>query len=136
MNKQTNLQKKFASAADSQINKAERLSADKKTYADPEEKLKQGQAKASLGEELDRQTIEDRKSNRELREKYAEKMFHYMYIWSFFIILAVIFSGLDFCGLWKVSFQLDKWILIALIGSATVSIFAIIRAVIKGIFKE
>ena len=87
----------------------------------------------TLKKETLKQDIEDRKSNRELKEKYAEKMFQYMCIWSVFIVIVIILSGLG--GLWKFSFQLDKWVLITLIGSTTVSIFAIVRAIIEGIFK-
>ena len=136
MNNNPISEKKFASAADSQISKTQQLSSDnKQKYADPEKKLKQRQEEANLGEELEKQEIEDRKSNRELREKYAEKMFHYMRMWFFFIVIAVILNGLDFGGLWEFSFQLDRWVLITLIGSTTVSILTIIRAIIEGIFK-
>ena len=85
----------------------------------------------SRKEKLELQEIEDRISNRKLREKYADKMFQYMCIWSFIVILILILSGFQFF-----SFQLDKWVLVTLIGSATVSVFAIVRAIIEGLFKN
>ena len=118
-----------ASAADSQFIKSKKLLDNKKEeYADPEKELKEGQEKSSHGEELEKQDIEDRKSNRKMRQNYAEKMFWYMCVWS-----AVIFIILMFNHCW---FQLDRWVLMTLVGSTTINVFAIIRAIIKGIFKE
>ena len=103
--------------------------------ADPVIRLEKRQEEASyrkeLRNELKLQEIEDRKSNRELREKYADKMFRYMRIWSSIVIFILVLSGFQFLG-----FQLDKWVLITLIGSTTVSVFAIVRAIIEGLFKS
>ena len=92
-----------------------------------EEQLK----KESRREKLEQQEIEDRISNRELREKYAKIMFWYMCIWSFIVILILICSGLQ-CF----DFQLNTWVLVTLIGSTTVSVFSIVKAIIAGIFKS
>ena len=103
----------------------------KEKYSEPEKRLEKRKKEASHREELEKQEIEDRKSNRELREKYANKMFRYMCIWSVVVFLILICSGFQWCY-----FQLDKWVLVTLIGSTTVSVFAIVRAIIEGLFKN
>ena len=138
-NETKKIKKDLESATKSVLETLKNVSDDtKEKYNASEKDLEEKQKKESHKEALETQEIEDRKSNRELRENYANKMFRYMYIWSSFIVLAIIFTGLDFDDklLWGISFKLDKEILITLIASATVSIFAIIRAIIKGIFKE
>ena len=57
-----------------------------------------------------------------------------MCIWSVFICLIIIVNG--FGGVGKLKFYLNNWVLVTLIGSTTVSVFAIIKAIIAGIFKE
>ena len=135
MNKKTNLEENLTSVADSQVNKTEQLLNDNKKYIDSDEKLKQRHKEVNRAEELEKQDVKDRESNRELRENYANKMFHYMCMWSLFIVIVIMLSGFNFSE-WKFNFQLDRWVLMTLIGSTTVSIFAIIQAIIKGIFKE
>ena len=130
------IKKDLEAATKSDLETLKNVSDDtKEKYNASEKDLEKKQKIESHKEDLERQEIEDRKSNRELREKYAEKMFRYMRMWFFFIVIAVILNGLDFGGLWEVSFQLDRWVLITLIGSTTVSILTIIRAIIEGIFK-
>ncbi len=103
----------------------------KEKYNASAKDLEEKQKTESHKEALEKQEIADRESKRELREKYANKMFYYMCIWSFFIVITVIINGFGFFG-----FQLNKWVLVTLIGSTTISIFAIIRAIIEGIFKS
>ena len=98
----------------------------KKEYQEPVNRLEERQKEASH-----REDIEDRKSNRKLREKYAKKMFWAMCIWSFIVIFILILSGFQFLG-----FQLNKWVLVTLIGGTTASVFAIVRAIIEGLFKN
>ena len=100
----------------------------KEEYKDSEEYLKNKQQKESSKEALEKQEIEDRKSNRRLREKYAMIMFIYMCVWSFVVCLFLICSGLQWL-------QLDTWVLGALVGSMTVGVFTIVRAIIEGLFK-
>ncbi len=95
-------------------------------YKVPEKDL-QDEQKA----ELAREEIKDRESNRNLRENYARKMFWYMCIWSGIVLFILVCSGFQCFG-----FQLDKWALVTLIGSTTVSVFAIVRAIIEGLFKH
>ncbi len=131
-NNDKNLTKPLNPVADSQIHLPETLSEDKKEkYNKPVDRLKKRQEEASYREELENQEIEDRKSNRQLREKYANKMFWYMCIWSVIVLLILVCSGLQ-CF----DFQLDKWVLVTLIGSTTISVFSIVRAIIEGLFKH
>ena len=119
-------------ATESLLKTLKNVSGDtKEKYKDPEKDLKEKQKSESHKEELEKQEIEDRKSNRELREKYANKMFRYMWIWSGIVLFILLCSGWQLFG-----FQLDKWVLVTLIGSTTVSVFAIVRAIIEGLFKS
>lgn len=100
-------------------------------YKKSEKYLQEKQKAESYTADLEKQEIEDRKSNRKLREKYANKMFCYMCIWSVFVFFILICTGFQRCD-----FQLDKWVLVTLIGGTTVSVFAIVRAIIEGLFKS
>ena len=136
MNENNNASQKIKKALDlassSLLETLKNVSEDtKEKYRDSEKDLQEKQKAESYKEELKKQEIEDRKSNRKLREKYANRMFFYMWIWSAVVFLILIFSGFQWCY-----FQLDKWVLITLIGSTTISIFTIVRAIIEGLFKN
>jgi len=131
-NSNQNIKKALNLATESLLKTLKNVSEDtKEKYKDSEKDLRDEQKAESHKEELEKQEIEDRKSNRKLREKYANKMFWYMCIWSVVVFLILICSGLQWCY-----FQLDKWVLVTLIGSTTVSVFAIVRAIIEGLFKN
>jgi len=131
-NANQDIKKALDLATKSLLKTLENVSEDtKEKYKDSEKDLRKKQQAESFKEELEKQEIEDRKSNRKLREKYANKMFWYMCKWSIFVFLILICSGFKWCD-----FQLDKWVLITLIGSATIGDFTIVRAIIEGIFKN
>ena len=131
-NSNQNIKKALDLATESLLKTLKNVSEDtKEKYEDSEKDLQDRQKAESHREELEKQDVEDRKSNRTLREKYAKKMFYYMCIWSIIVFSILVCSGLEWCY-----FQLDKWVLVTLIGSTTVSVFAIVRAIIEGLFKN
>ena len=103
-NNESNLIKNVGSIAGVQISKSKNLPTEK--YADPEKTLEERKKKNSYQEELENQEIEDRKSNRRLKQGYADKMFWYMCIWSIFIAMIIIVSGLE--GIGCIDFQLSQ----------------------------
>ena len=131
-NANQNIKKALDLATKSLLDTLKNVSEDtKEKYKDSEKDLGEKQKAERHKEALEKQEIEDRKSNRKLREKYANKMFFYMCIWSVVVLFILVCSGLKWC-----CFQLDKWVLVTLIGSTTVSVFAIVRAIIEGLFKN
>ena len=131
-NSNQNIKKALELATESLLKRLKNPSEDiEAQHNKTENRLKKRQEEANYREEIEKQKIEDQKSNRNLRENYAEKIFWYMCIWSVFVFLILVYSGFKFFD-----FQLDKWVLVTLIGSTTASVFAIVQAIIEGLFKN
>jgi hypothetical protein len=85
-------------------------------------------------ERLIDQEIEDRKADRILREKYAEKAFQLAGCILFFWVMIIIAVGLCFgCTDSKIQLLSDK-VLIAITAGATANVFAAFLGVIRGLF--
>ena len=81
--------------------------------------------KALLG-----QQIKDIIHYRELRKKYANRVFFFMCIWSALSFLILLFHG---CCKW---FHLSDTILVTLTGGTTVSVIGLVGFIIQGLFNS
>ena len=75
----------------------------------------------------------DIQNYRELRNKSSERVFCLMVVWVTFIIAVVVLSGFK-C--FDRIFELDRYVLIALLGTSTANIVSLLFAVIKGSFSD
>lgn len=73
---------------------------------------------------------EDRKSDRELRKEYAQKVFRYLVGYSFGCATILVLAGWSICG-----FRLPDLVLSILVGSTAVSAIGLVGFVVSGLFK-
>lgn len=72
----------------------------------------------------------DLRANRELRGEYAQKVFWYLVIYSGFVGVLLVASGIE-----KSGFKLDDSVLYFLVGSTAASAIGLVLAVTTGLFK-
>jgi len=101
-----------------------------------ENKLKKDKQHFEIKEQ--EQRIEDMKTNREMRQKYATHIEYFMYSITVVILALVIADGFETfpldCGgscLW----DLDTGVVIALVGSMAVAVIGLVGYIVRGLFK-
>ena len=87
-----------------------------------------------MADAMDEQAIEDRKQNRSLREKYADKAYNLaqvcLFAWACMLSASGLVNGLRGDPLWS-----DK-VIIAVTTGVTVSVLAVFLGVIRGLFPS
>lgn len=78
-----------------------------------------------------KEQIEDIKHYRELRKKYAFRVFGFMCVWSGVVILILLATGFD---LWQ--FDLSNSVLVTLAGGTTASVIGLVGFITKGLFNS
>ena len=105
------------------------LSTAKKDQKEYDGKDRDSSEETKESAELD-ELKRDKEQHRELREKYANKSFYFMSIWSV-ILWVFLFIFLFFCPK-----NLTPWVLVTLIGSTTINLFQLFSIIIKGLFQN
>lgn len=75
--------------------------------------------------------IQDYASNRELREKYAAKVYLFLATWSAGVFLILVVNGF---GLW--GFTLADTVLSVLVGGTTISVIGLVGFIVRGLFAS
>ncbi len=83
-----------------------------------------------LQAEAAHQKIEDHKSNRELREKLANRVLNYLEFYSIAVLALLILDGFAIFG-----FSLPDNSMLALVGSTAIAAIGLVGFVAKGLFK-
>lgn len=86
--------------------------------------------KKQLDNDLVKATIKDRKSDRRLRRRYANRILYYLETYSIVVGAFVLFDGWDILG-----FTLDPKIIAALVGSTAIAAIGLVGFIAKGLFK-
>ncbi len=81
--------------------------------------------------ERNRQEIEDLKSDRELREKYANRILRFLECYAAIVAIFLILNGFSF-----ICFSLPDEVLITLVGSTAVAAIGLVGFVAKGLFGK
>jgi hypothetical protein len=81
-------------------------------------------------EALDDETLKDRSSTREMREKYAGHVFWYLVSYSLTALAVLVLQGWHIGG-----FQLDTTVMAILVGSTAASAIGLVGFVVKGLFR-
>lgn len=75
--------------------------------------------------------IKDQRSDRNLREKYANRLFWFLCIYNFVVLLILMMQGFPSCP-----FQLPEIVLTTLVGSNAVAAIGLVSTVSRGLFKH
>ena len=75
----------------------------------------------------------DIQNYRELRNKFSTWIFNLMMVWTIFVILVICLNGFKCFDKY---FELDRYVLISVIGTATASVSSLLYVVIKGSFSD
>ncbi|MEX0504049.1 hypothetical protein AB3X55_10680 [Alphaproteobacteria bacterium LSUCC0719] len=75
--------------------------------------------------------IKDQQSDRNLREKYANRLFWFLCIYNFVVLLLLVMQGFPSCP-----FQLPDIVLTTLVGSNAVAAIGLVSTVSRGLFKH
>lgn len=104
----------------------------------PQSQSDEDPEKARLNRELYQEQIQtlreknlDKKSNRELRWKYASWVYFYLVIYSLACLILLFLAGFEISD-----FDLPESVLSYLVGSTAVSAIGLVLAVTHGLFKQ
>lgn len=102
-----------------------------KTKPDPIDLLEKETVETRrLQNKLARSRIKDQKSDRRLREKYADRILYYLETYSITVGSFVVLDGWDVFG-----FSLAPEIIATLVGSTAVAAIGLVGFVARGLFK-
>ena len=79
--------------------------------------------------ELRREELQSRRAERNLRERYANKVFSFLVFYCCFDGIIIVCVGCDFSH-----FKLDKLVVAALVGSTAISAIGVVSTVVRGLF--
>lgn len=102
----------------------------KKAVAEVAQVQEQSPGDKLEAQSLDAQAVLDRKSSRDLREKYAKHVYLYLIGYSTAAFLLIVAHGFRLFG-----FNLEMPVLALLVGSTAVSAIGLVGIVVKGLFK-
>ena len=87
---------------------------------------------ARLDNELKQARIADVKSDRDLRETYAQKIIQFMRIYASCVLIVLLLSGFEVS--WYV-FKLPDPVLAILVGSTAVAVVGLVGFIARGLFR-
>ena len=85
----------------------------------------------SVEDERKRQEIENLKSDRRLREKYADRILRFLEVYAGTVALFIILHGFELFG-----FSMPNEVLITLVGSTAVAAIGLVGFIAKGLFDK
>ncbi|ETA49704.1 hypothetical protein P279_23390 [Rhodobacteraceae bacterium PD-2] len=77
-----------------------------------------------------REQIENLRSDRALREKYADRILAFLEAYAVLVFFLILFDGLGFVG-----FSIPEAAIVTLVGSTAVAAIGLVGFVAKGLFK-
>lgn len=105
-----------------------------KTDADPLDRAEAEQYDAEARQidiDLKKADLVTRAAERGLRETYASKVFRFLCSYSTVVFVILLFQGF---GIWE--FDLDRYVLLALVGSTAISVVGVVGFVVRGLFPS
>ncbi|QRF68144.1 hypothetical protein [Ponticoccus alexandrii] len=85
---------------------------------------------STLEDDMLREQIENLRSDRALREKYADRILAFLEAYAVLVFFLILFDGLGFVG-----FSIPEAAIVTLVGSTAVAAIGLVGFVAKGLFK-